>query len=71
MTQNFRTTLETMVAERVAAGEDPVDLFDELAREANMVFGHYNLEYELGLMLEGEGLSSRPSRPMETGRLAA
>ena len=53
MAQSFRTTLEALVAERVAAGEDPVDLFEELAHEANMVFGHYSLEYELGLMLEG------------------
>jgi hypothetical protein len=73
MTQSFRTTLDKMVAERVAAGEDPVDLFEELAREANIVFGHYSLEYELGLMLEGQGMSGRSSRPIEAGptRLAA
>jgi hypothetical protein len=33
----------------VAAGDDPEELFEELRREANLVFGHYNLEYELGL----------------------
>jgi len=30
-----------------------VYLFDELSREANLVFGHYNLEYELSLLKKG------------------
>lgn len=51
MLQTFRETLEGLVTERIAGGEDPADLFEELAREANMVFGRYSLEYELGLML--------------------
>ncbi|WP_295585314.1 hypothetical protein [uncultured Lamprocystis sp.] len=51
MKQSFKDILETMVRERISAGEDPLDLFKDLTREANLVFGHYNLEYELGLML--------------------
>mgnify|MGYP005862059321 FL=1 len=52
MAQSFHDALEALVNERIAAGEDPVSLFEELHREANLVFGHYNLEYELGLMLK-------------------
>jgi hypothetical protein len=54
MATSFREVLETLVSARIAAGEDPVDLFNELHREANEVFGHYSLEYELGLMLKEE-----------------
>jgi hypothetical protein len=53
MAQSFKEALEALVEQRIAAGEDPQDLFEELAREANLVFGHYNLEYELGLMKKG------------------
>lgn len=49
MSTNFREALESLVNQRIAAGEDPLELFEELTREANLVFGHYNLEYELGL----------------------
>jgi hypothetical protein len=35
------------VNQRIAEGADPQELFEELRREANLVFGHYNLEYEL------------------------
>jgi hypothetical protein len=49
MKKSFREVLQTLVDDRIEAGEDPRDLFDELLREANLVFGHYNLEYELGL----------------------
>jgi hypothetical protein len=54
---SFKEALETLVNERIAQGEDPRDLFEELSREANLVFGHYNLEYELGLTKKeaGEG----------------
>ena len=52
MAQSFHDALEALVNERIAAGEDPVSLFEELNREANLVFGLYNLEYELGLMLK-------------------
>jgi hypothetical protein len=46
MTGSFK---EALVNERIAQGEDPRVLFEELSREANQVFGQFNLEYELGL----------------------
>lgn len=49
MSRSFREALETLVNHRIEAGEDPEVLFAELTREANLVFGHFNLEYELGL----------------------
>ena len=49
MARSFKKVLAALVDERIAQGEDPVDLFEELTREANQVFGHYNLEYELSL----------------------
>jgi hypothetical protein len=50
MKTTFREALEALVNERIAEGADPQELFEELSREANLVFGHYNLEYELGLI---------------------
>ena len=55
MANSFREALETMVNKRIANGDDPLDLFEELSREANFVFGHYNLEYELGLLKKESG----------------
>ena len=49
MASSFKQALETLVHERVAQGDDPRDLFEELSLEANQVFGQFNLEYELGL----------------------
>ena len=49
MSSSFRDALEASVNQRIAEGADPLELFEELRREANLVFGHYNLEYELGL----------------------
>jgi hypothetical protein len=54
MKTNFREVLERLVNERIAQGEEPQELFEELSREANLVFGHYNLEYELGLFAKSE-----------------
>ena len=54
MKTSFREVLEGLVNERIAEGEDPQELFEELSREANLVFGHYNLEYELGLFAKSE-----------------
>ena len=48
MAGSFKDALEALVNERIAQGEDPRDLFEELSREANQVFGHFNLEYEFG-----------------------
>ena len=55
MKSSFRDVLETLVNERMAEGADPLELFEELSREANLVFGHYNLEYQLGLFAKTEG----------------
>jgi hypothetical protein len=55
MASSFKEALETLVNERIAQGDDPRDLFEELSREANQVFGHFNLEYELGLMKKERG----------------
>ncbi|MBK8639919.1 MAG: hypothetical protein IPN92_17190 [Chromatiaceae bacterium] len=55
MAGSFKEALETLVNQRIAAGEDPQDLFEELTHEANLVFGHYNLEYEIGLFTKEEG----------------
>ena len=49
MSSSFRERLEASVNQRIAEGADPQELFEELRREANLVFGHYNLEYGLGL----------------------
>jgi hypothetical protein len=49
MNSSFRDALEALVNQRITEGADPQELFEELRREANLVFGHYNLEYELGL----------------------
>jgi hypothetical protein len=49
MSGNFKEALEALVNERIAKGEDPRDLFEELSQEANQVFDQFNLEYELGL----------------------
>ena len=49
MKASFREALEALVNARIAEGADPQELFEELSREANLVFGHYNLEYEMGL----------------------
>lgn len=50
--ESFREIVERLVEKRIAGGEDPAELFEELMREANLVFGRYSLEYELGLALK-------------------
>jgi hypothetical protein len=55
MAQTFKEALEALVNARIEAGDDPMDVFDELHREANAVFGHYNLEYELALIEKEQG----------------
>ena len=49
MSSSFRAALEALVNQRISEGADPMELFEELRRETNLIFGHYNLEYELGL----------------------
>jgi hypothetical protein len=58
MKKSFKEVLQTLVDHRIEAGEDPQDLFEELLREANLVFGHYNLEYELGLFTKTKDTES-------------
>jgi len=55
MAASFKEALESLVNERIAQGEDPRDLFEELSREATQVFGHFNLEYGLGLLNKERG----------------
>ena len=57
MAGTFKEALEALVNARIEHGDDPMDVFEELHREANLVFGHYNLEYELALTKK-EGESS-------------
>lgn len=54
MSSSFKDALETLVTQRIAEGADPQEIFEELRREANLVFGHYNLEYELGLFMKSD-----------------
>ncbi|MCB1788400.1 MAG: hypothetical protein KDJ33_19240 [Gammaproteobacteria bacterium] len=54
MNTQFRDALESLVNQRIAEGADPQEVFEELRREANLVFGHYNLEYELGLFAKAD-----------------
>mgnify|MGYP001329920071 FL=1 len=54
MATSFKEALETLVNQRIDAGKEPQDLFEELMHEANLVFGHFNLEYEIGLFAKGE-----------------
>jgi hypothetical protein len=51
---SFRDALESLVNQRITEGADPQELFEELRREANLVFGRYNLEYELGLLQKSD-----------------
>lgn len=54
MMAGFRASLEEMVEKRIAEGADPQEVFEELSREANLVFGRYSLEYEMGLFLKAK-----------------
>ncbi|MCB1850805.1 MAG: hypothetical protein KDI83_08485 [Gammaproteobacteria bacterium] len=47
MKKTFKEAIDALVEERIKHGADPMEVFEELSREANMVFGRYNLEYEL------------------------
>ena len=56
MAKTFKEALEALVNERISKGENPGVLFEELSREANQVFGHFNLEYEFGLLKKEGGI---------------
>jgi|PlaIllAssembly_1097288.scaffolds.fasta_scaffold262397_2 hypothetical protein len=50
MAQTFKEAVEALVNPRIEQGDDPMDVFDEFHGEANAVFGHYQLEFELALI---------------------
>ena len=45
--RDFAKELNALITRYLDMGCDPQDIVDELAREANSVFGHYNLEIYL------------------------
>jgi hypothetical protein len=45
--QGFAEELNALIKKYIDAGADPQDIVDELTRESNLVFGHYNLEIYL------------------------
>jgi hypothetical protein len=45
--KQFAQELSALIKRYIDGGCDPEDVADELAREANYVFGHYNLEIYL------------------------
>jgi len=48
--KEFARELSALIKRYIDGGCDPEDVADELAREANYVFGHYNLEIYLEKM---------------------
>ena len=49
--KDFAKDLNELITRYINSGSDPQDIADELTREANSVFGHYNLE----IYLEAKG----------------
>ena len=45
--EGFAEELNALIKKYIDAGADPQDIVDELTRESNFVFGHYNLEIYL------------------------
>lgn len=45
--KTFASELNDLIMRYINSGADPQDIADELAREANLVFGNYNLEIYL------------------------
>jgi hypothetical protein len=45
--KDFAKELSELIKRYIDGGANPEDVADELAREANYVFGHYNLEIYL------------------------
>jgi hypothetical protein len=45
--KDFAKELNELIKRYIDGGSDPEDIADALAREANFVFGHYNLEIYL------------------------
>ncbi len=44
---NFAQELNELITRHIDAGADPQEVVDELTREANLIFGRYNLEVYL------------------------
>ena len=44
---SFAKDLNALIERSIAAGSDPQEIVDELTREANLIFGRYNLEIYL------------------------
>jgi len=42
--KGFAKELNELITRYIAAGSDPQDIVDELARETNLVFAQHNLE---------------------------
>jgi len=53
--KDFARELNVLIKRYIDGGSDPQDIADELAREANYVFGHYNLEIYLEAKPTGGG----------------
>jgi hypothetical protein len=45
--KGFAQELNELITRHIQAGSDPQEIVDELTREANLVFGRYNLEIYL------------------------
>ncbi len=41
MTTSFKEAIDKLVNQRIENGADPIEVFEELTREANLVFGQY------------------------------
>jgi hypothetical protein len=54
-TKVFAEELNALIKRYIDGGCDAQDIADELAREANYVFGHYNLEIYLEAKPIGRG----------------
>jgi hypothetical protein len=53
--KEFARELNALIKRYIDGGCDPQDIADELAREGNYVFGHYNLEIYLEAKPMGGG----------------
>jgi hypothetical protein len=53
--KEFAEELNALIKRYIDGGCDAQDIADELAREANYVFGHYNLEIYLEAKPIGRG----------------
>jgi hypothetical protein len=45
--KSFAAELNELITRYIEAGSEPQEIIDELTREANLIFGNYNLEIYL------------------------